>query len=197
MICFSSKLPVLQVGTYQLADYDTSWLRRAIEEGLSSADAEDSSIAEDIYLGVLHYLQNDCPWVPLKIETLYDRINKLCDKIGFSHLQGHIPMISPPVRISVVERVEKLNCPMEIALFQMLDQELNALLPYGVEKVRLDEVKEAVLAMIPAKKWNKRCQLLHDEITALELNFNTTYHRRPFLADRERFEEGNGHNLYQ
>jgi len=177
MISLSSRLPVLQVGSYQLHDYETSWLLRAIEGGLEKIDIQDRKIAKDIYAGVLHYLENDCPWKPLKIEDLYVKLEKLFLKIGFPHAQGKIPQLSPPVRLSVVKQMHEIDCPIEIALFNALHKEMEILLGYGVEEVILDEVIEAVNILMPSKKWSKECQLLHDEILSIQENFNDPYRR--------------------
>lgn len=172
MICIASKLPILQVGSHQLTNYETDWLLRAIEAALQSVHAENLEVARDIYQGVVHYLENSCPWTPLKIETLYDKVEKLVMKIGFSNLEGQIPMISPPVRISVAETLEEMDCQLEIAIFQTLRKEMASLKSYGVELIVLGDVKEAVTKLIQAKKWTKKCQLLHDEIKAVQEGYN-------------------------
>lgn len=177
MICFSSKLPVLQVGTHQLKDYDTSCLLRAIMSGLREIEIEDETMAQDIYAGVLYYLENDCPWKPLKIESLYERIDKVFHTIGFSQVAGKLPMYAPEVRISVREQLESLDCQIEMMLFQTIQAEIDALKPYGVEKVILEDVIEAVHTLIPSKKWTKQCQALHDELLSLQESYHTPYER--------------------
>jgi len=178
MICLASKLPILQVGSYQLSNYETTWLKRAISEGLENAEFGNSAIAHDIYTGVLHYLENDCPWTPLKIEVLYDRIYGLLEKIGVAHIQEYIPMVTPPLKVSVLDTLESLDCPMEMTLILALEKNLSGLKKYRVEKVELNMVKEAVNILIPSKKWTKQCQLLHDEITELGEMYNERYFNR-------------------
>lgn len=124
-------------------------------------------IANDIYQGVLHYLQNDCPWTPLKIEDLYAKIQKLMSKIGLERAQSHLPFYFPEIRISVARILTEIDCPMEIALLTSVNQEISTLVDYGVDKIILEEIEEAVSTLMPTKRWNKKKQLLHDEIAAL------------------------------
>lgn len=187
MICFSSKLPVLQVGTYQLFDYETSWLLRSIEGGLSSVQIEDQGIAQDIYHGVVYYLENECPWKPLKIEVLYEKMDGLFVKIGFPKVKGQIPMYCPEIRISVLNKLESLDCKIEIALFSALQAELESLVSYGAEKIILDDLIETVHTLIPSKKWSKECQDLHDELFSYQEKFNDPFRRENhFLNTKNR-----------
>ena len=169
MICLTSKLPILQVGSHQISDYDTDWLHRAIQDGLIQAEIDTPEIANDIYQGVLHYLQNDCPWIPLKIEDLYKKVTKLMGKIGLEKAQSHLPIYYPEIRISVAKILVEIQCPMEIALMKSLQQEITTLKDYGVEQIVLEEIKEAVTTIMPTKRWNKKKQSLHDEIASLSL----------------------------
>lgn len=181
MICISSKLPILQVASYQLSDYDTKWLFRSIQGGFSKVGIEDVSIAQEVYLGVLYYLENDCPWTPLKIENLYTKVENLFKRIGFPHMAGQLPRYSPSINISVSEQLEQLDCQIEIALFNSLQKELEVLSSYGAEKVILENIIEAVYTLIPCKKWSKECQLLHDEIFSLQEKFNDLHRRRNYF----------------
>lgn len=184
MISLASRLPVLQVGEYQLHGYETSWILTSIEEGLKGIGIQDRKIAKDIYAGVLHYLENNCPWKPLRIEDLYAKLEKLFGKIGFPQVKGKIPRVSPPIHMSVVEQLEKMDCQIELALFNTLQSEMETLLGYGVEKVVFDGVIEAVNMIIPTKKWSKECDLLHDEIIALQEKFNDPYGRESYFTPR-------------
>jgi len=172
MICLSSKLPVLQVGPYQLKDYDTSWILRSIEDTLACVGLHSSFVSEIVYHGVIQYLENDCPWVPLKIEDLYARIEFLFSKIGFKHLAHAIPRYSPVIRISVAQLLQKVDYQGEDALLKALQAELNTLKGYGVEEVFLDNIADAVHALIPDQDWGKQSQQLHDKIIALQQTYN-------------------------
>jgi len=167
MICFTSKLPILQVGSQQIRGYDTDWLHRAIMDGLNNAEIKDVKIAHDIYQGVLYYLQNDCPWSLLKIEDLYQKVQNLLSKVGLDNVRNHLPLYCPEIRISVAEVLTNIDCPMEIALIKSLHDEISNLQQYGAERIILEEIEEAVTTLIPAKRWTKKKQYLHDEIASL------------------------------
>lgn len=173
MIALPSKLPLLQVGTHQLSNYDTEWLLEAIQDALREIEIQDLAIAKDIYRGLLYYLENECSWKPLSIEALYAKLDALLGKIGFPKAQGRIPRYLPEVRISVLEQFRPLNCQLELALFSTLRTELDQLRELGVRKVMLEDVIETVDVILPRRRWNKQCHTLHDEIRALESSFNT------------------------
>jgi len=144
-------------------------LYRAILDGLAQAGMVTPEIANDIYQGVLHYLQNDCPWKPLKIEELYKKIQALMSKIGLESVKAHLPTYYPEVRISVARILIEIECPMEIALIASVNEEISTLKEYGVDKIVLEEIEEAVTTLLPTKRWNKQKQFLHDEIASLSL----------------------------
>ena len=58
MICIVGNLPVLQVGHYQVTGYSTQWIRKAIEQAAARAQQEEFAFTEDIYEGVIHYLEH-------------------------------------------------------------------------------------------------------------------------------------------
>jgi len=168
MICLASRLPILQVGAYQISNYNTDWLLRALRDGLEMAEIPNPEVAQDVYEGVLYYLENDCPWKPLPIEKLYQKVASLLEKVGLGSARDCLPMYSPEIRISVAAKLEKLECHMEIALLKTLAEEVQSLHQYGVERVVFEEIKEAVYSLIPTKRWTKECQILHDEIFSLQ-----------------------------
>ena len=172
MICLSSKLPVLQVGAYQLKDYDTSWILKSIEDALACVGLHSSLVSEIVYYGVLQYLENECPWVPLKIEDLYAKIEYLFGKIGFSHLSHAIPRYSPDIKISVAHQLSTLVTQTEHHLLEHLQYELDSLAAYGVQEIILDNIVDAVQSLIPDQDWGEKSQHLYNEIIALQETYN-------------------------
>lgn len=167
MICLSQKLPILQIGQLQLTDYPTDWIEDSISAALTEADAYQEDIVNHIYLGILHYLQNDCPWTPLRIEALRKRIQQLLNTIGYSHCAASLPDLGPPIRLSVLETLERLDTPIELQLIQNLKATLEDLSAHGVSEVQAHEIEEAVKAIIKPRRWNKACDQLSADIHSL------------------------------
>ena len=88
-------------------------------------------------------------------------------KVGLESVKSHIPVYSPEIRISVAEVLGNLQCPMELALIKSLYDEITELKNYGAERIVLEEIHEAVSTLMPAKRWTKKKQFLHDEIASL------------------------------
>jgi len=53
--------PALQIGRYQVIDYDTAWLDDALRRAARAADHEDFPFVEDIRSGIEKYLETKCP----------------------------------------------------------------------------------------------------------------------------------------
>ena len=168
MICLSSKLPVLQVGAHQLKDYDTKWILKSIEGALDQVEIKSKVVSEVVYFGVLHYLENECPWIPVKIEDLYEKIEFLFTKIGFRHISGSIPRYSPVVRISLAKQLLKLDDLGERPLLLSLEKELEILRAYRVEEIILDDVVEAIRLLRSETEWSEKCQSLYDKFMEIQ-----------------------------
>ena len=74
MISLNCNRPALQIGRYQVIDYDTDWLDDALRRAAASAGHEEFPFVEEIRSGIVRYLETKCPLKLLQLEELADAI---------------------------------------------------------------------------------------------------------------------------
>ena len=164
MICIVGNLPVLQVGRYQVTGYSTQWIRTAIEQAAQRAHQDDFAFTEDIYEGVIHYLENKCSLRVLTIEDLYKRIAHMLSRIGYASIANALSPMAPPVTISLERAARDAGDGFELAFFKELQDELHELKDKGANDVYFSHVEECIFILKQADSWNDACQELEADI---------------------------------
>jgi hypothetical protein len=156
--------PALQVGRFQVIDYDTAWLDSALERAARAADHEDFPFVTDIRSGVVQYLETKCPLKLLPLEDLFSRMRKMLVKIGCEKIAEKLEPLAPPVTVSLVHSAMEAGNGFELAFFETLRSELSDLRAAGAEEIRFTGLKESAMILRGAIKWNKQCDALYTEI---------------------------------
>jgi hypothetical protein len=156
--------PALQIGRYQVIDYDTAWLDDALSRAARAADHEDFPFIEDIRSGVVQYLETKCPLKLLHLEDLFDRMRKMLIKIGCERIAEKLVPLAPPVTVSLVRAAMEAGNGFELAFFETLRVELGDLRAAGAEVIRFTGLRESSLILRGCSKWNKQCESLLSEI---------------------------------
>jgi hypothetical protein len=164
VISFIGNRPALQIGPYQVIDYDMAWLDLALERAAKAADLEYFPFVEDIRKGVLQYLEGKCSLKLLPLEELYERVRRLLNSIGCEHIAEHLQMVSPPVTVSLIKTAMAAGNGYELAFFESLRLELALLKSVGVEEIHFSGVRDSAMILRGAVKWNKICETLLQEI---------------------------------
>lgn len=164
MICIAGNLPVLQVGRYQVTGYSTHWIRIAIEEAAERAQQEEFAFVEDIYEGVIHYLEHKCALRLLKLEDLYKRIAFMLSRIGYGSIANALQPIAPPVTISLERAARDAGEGYELAFYKELQNELFNLKDTGATEVYFSHVEECVHILSRTEEWDTRCEDLEANI---------------------------------
>ncbi|WP_018970319.1 hypothetical protein [Rubritalea marina] len=165
MICIIGNLPILQIGRYQVTGYSTQWIRTAIEQAAQRAHQYDFAFTEDIYEGIIHYMEHKCSLRLLQIEDLYKRIAHMLNRIGYGTIANALEPVAPPVTISLERAAQDAGDGFELAFYSSLQHELKELKDTGAIDVYFSDVKEGVqvLAGNP-EDWNAQCQELEANI---------------------------------
>lgn len=166
MISLIGNRPALQIGRYQVIDYDTEWLDDALRRAARAADHEDFPFVADIRRGIVQYLETKCPLKLLHLEDLYDRMRRMLVKIGCERIAEKLEMLAPPVTVSLVHTAMEAGNGFELAFFETLRMELCDLRASGAEEIRFTGLRESTLILRGASKWNKHCENLLSEIEA-------------------------------
>jgi hypothetical protein len=158
--------PALQIGRYQVIDYDTGWIDDALRRAARAANHEDFPFVDDIRSGVVKYLETRCPLKLLPIGELYDRMRRMLVKIGCGRIAENLTPLAPPVTVSLVRAALEAGNGFELAFFEMLRSELADLRAAGAEVIRFTGLRESAMILRGSGKWNKRCQGMLIEIEA-------------------------------
>jgi hypothetical protein len=156
--------PALQIGRYQVIDYDTAWLDDAIRRAALAADHEDFPFVSDIRSGIVQYLETKCPLKLLHLDELYDRMRRMLVKIGCQKIAEKLEPLAPPVTVSLIRAAMDAGNGYELAFFANLRTELSELRAAGAEEIRFCGLRESALILRGSTKWNKHCENLLAEI---------------------------------
>lgn len=166
MISLIGNRPALQIGRYQVIDYDTAWLEDAIRRAAIDAEIDDFPFVSDIQMGIVEYLETKCPLKLLHLNDLFERMRKMLVKIGCGQIAEKLRPLAPPVTISLVHAAMQAGNGFELAFFQTLHRELSELREAGAEKIHFTGMREASQILHGAPKWNKQCESLYQDILA-------------------------------
>jgi hypothetical protein len=156
--------PALQIGRYQVIDYDTAWLDDALYRAAAAAEHEDFPFVADIRSGIVRYLETKCPLKLLHLEDLFERMRKMLVKIGCERIAEKLEPLAPPVTVSLVRAAMEAGNGFELAFFETLRVELAELRSVGAEEIRFTGLRESSLILRGTAKWNKHCETLLSEI---------------------------------
>ena len=181
MIALIGNRPALQIGRYQVIEYDTAWLDDALRRAAVAADHEDFPFVADIRSGIVQYLETKCPLKLLHLEDLFDRMRKMLVKIGCERIAEKLEPLAPPVTVSLVRAAMESGSGFELGFFETLRMELNELRAAGAEEIHFTGLRESAMVLRGASKWNKHCEALLGEIRA----FLTAWDRDQPKTDRQ------------
>lgn len=166
MISFIGNRPALQIGPYQVLDYDTAWLEDALRRAARAADHEDFPLVSEIRNGVELYLENKCALRLLHLEDLFARMRKMLIKIGCERIAEKLEPLAPPLTVSLVGAATAAGNGFELAFFENIRAELALLRQAGAEDIRFTGLRESAMILRGKLKWNRQCDSLLEEITA-------------------------------
>lgn len=164
MISFLANRPALQIGPYQVLDYDTVWLEDAILRAAHAADQSEFSLHCEIRQGIDLYLEQRCPLQLLHLEDLFDRVRKMLSKIGCQRIADELVVIAPPITVSLVEKAEEAGNGYELAFFEGLRVDLSELKQSGASIIHITGIRESAAILRGQTKWTKNCGILFNEI---------------------------------
>jgi hypothetical protein len=168
--------PALQIGRYQVIDYDTDWLDVALRRAARAADREDFPFVEDIRSGIVQYLETRCPLKLLQLEDLYARVRRMLVKIGCKRIAEKLEPLAPPVTVSLIRASLEAGNGFELAFFTTLRAELIELRTAGAEEIHFTGLRESSLILRGTSKWNKQCESLLAEIQTFLRDWDRDHH---------------------
>ncbi|MGB6219983.1 hypothetical protein [Haloferula sp.] len=175
MIALIGNRPAIQVGNHQVYDYDTVWLAHALERAAAAADRHDFPFLEEIRQGVEEYLETKCSLSLLPLQTLYERMRKMLEKIGCHLIAEQLEPLAPPVTLSLTHAARRAGNGYELAFFQCLRAELQELRGAGAEEIRFTGLRESVQMLRGKDTWDVQCDQLLNEVRSFLGNQGRDY----------------------
>lgn len=160
MIAFIANRPTLQVGPYQVNEYDDVWLDDALRRAAERAELGDFPLLDEIRAAVVLYLENQCPLRLLRLDELYAKLRRMLCDVGCPSIAEKLEPVAPPVKLSLVCAARQAGNGFELAMFTMLRGHFGELRAEGAEKVLLTAVRPAILTLRGVKSWTSSCDHL-------------------------------------
>ncbi len=157
-------MPVIQVGDYQVTNYDTFWIRRAIQGAADRAHHPEFAFVDDIYEAVVYYLENQCSLRLLHLEALFDRIRHMLKRIGCETIANALQIEAPPVTISLEKAATEAGNGFELAFYQILQKEMQSLKKLGAKEVFFGHLRESIMVLKQSQEWSDACEQLEKDI---------------------------------
>ena len=172
MISFIGNRPALQIGSYQVLDYDTVWLDAALQRAATAANHEDFPLVKEIRNGVELYLENNCPLNLLQLEDLFEKVRKMLAKIGCEQIAEKLKPLAPPITISLVKTAKEAGCGFELGFFETMRSEIAELREAGAEEIHFTGLKASAQILKGQEEWDKNCDTMLDEIKTFLVCFD-------------------------
>lgn len=161
MIGFKNNRPCLKLGDCLISEYGEQWLSEALEEAANRAGTS-LPFKDDLVASVRYYLEHDCDLSVMAVSDLYDRIRRMLNEVGLSHLARELQEVTPPVAVSVAEIARTV--PFWLFFDGELRRLLSRLRAQGITRYRFTDKKECILALQGKTRWNSRSQYLLEEL---------------------------------
>jgi len=171
-------MPVLQIGEHQVSNYDTYWIRRAIKNAALRADQTHFTFLDEVYDGIVHYLEHKCSLRMLPIEELFTRIEHTLKKIGCEPIANMLQIECPPINISLERAAKDAGSGFELAFYSILLEEMKALKELGANDIFFSQIKESVLILSQTSQWTDDCDQLEQDIMLWLKNTGTQPQRQ-------------------
>lgn len=166
MIALIGNRPSIQVGKYQIHDYDTRWIGAALRRAAIAADSENFPFLDEIRHGIEEYLESRCSLRLIPLTRLYERMRRMLRAIGCGLMAEKLEPLAPPLRFPLDDVARSAGEGFELAFFEQLRGEIVSLRSEGVEELQFTGLREAVRILRRRDAWDHGCERLSEEIHA-------------------------------
>jgi hypothetical protein len=166
VIALIGNRPTLQVGHYQVHDYDTCWVGDALRRAAVTAGTENFPFLEEIRQGIEDYLEHHCSLELLPLPTLYERVRRMLHQVGCASIAHHLEPVAPPLTVALDEIAARHQDSFELGFFEGLRRELRTLAAHGAEQLHFCGLRRCVLTLRQRQEWAPDCDELAAEIRA-------------------------------
>lgn len=163
MIALPSGLPLLRVGRYELAAYESDWVEESIKDAARQAGHEEWWFACDITRSLMLFLRNKYSGTAITLEDMNRKIRQILGRIGFKDIGDRVNLAPPRLRVSLQDLAIEAD-GFELRFFQLLDERLAELTELGARSITLSDARKSVKTLRSAKNWGPKCDDLEQDI---------------------------------
>jgi hypothetical protein len=161
MISLASGLPLLQIDNHRIAGYSREWLEQSIQNAAAQAGHEKWWFATDIVKSLFLYLRERFEATVITVNELFGKLRATLEVLGFHDIAARLEDQTPPLRVSLTEIATKATAgAYELDFFKVLAKTLQDVRT----EVYADGLRDAVRVLCGTKRWNRRCDMLRQEI---------------------------------
>ena len=88
----------------------------------------------------------------------------MLERIGCEAIAQTLPLLAPPVTLSMVRAAKEAGNGFELAFFNQIHDEIEDLKLHGVEELRFTGTRDCVKILRGVTRWTSPCEKLHEEI---------------------------------
>ena len=164
MVAFKEEFPYLRCESGQLFEFDQAWLHAAITRAADQAGYPSWWLTDHVTESIAFYLRlrNDEPVVAFS--QLSQTVRYVLKVIGYKEIVPYFTPTPPPITISLFEIAQQAGAGYELAFFDHLEKQLNALVGIGIDSLRLCALQACVKHLQGAKTWTRGCDRLREEV---------------------------------
>ena len=164
MVAFKEEFPYLRCDSGQLFEFDRDWLHDAIRRAANEAGYPSWWLTEHVTESIAFYLRLRTDESVVAFSQLSQTVRYVLKVIGYKEIIPHFTPAPPPITIPLFDLARQAGTAYELAFFDLLEKQIQALLETGVENLRLVSLHSCVKQLCGVKLWTRACDVLRAEI---------------------------------
>jgi hypothetical protein len=164
MVAFKEEFPYLRCDSGQLFEFNRDWLQAAITRAADKAGYPSWWLTEHVTESIAFYLRLRTDESVVAFSQLAETVQYVLSVIGYKEIVPHFAPAPPPISISLVDIARQAGAGYELAFFDLLEKQINALIETGVDNLQLCSLVACVKYLRGAKTWTRACDSLREEI---------------------------------
>src|SRR2546430_183416 len=164
MVAFKEEFPYLRTESGQLFEFNRDWLHAAITRAADKAGYPSWWLTDHVTESIAFYLRLRNDESVVAFSQLSQTVRYVLKVIGYKEIIPHFAPAPPPISISLFEIAEQAGAGYELAFFDLLERQINALIQTGMDNLQLCSLQSCVKHLRGVKVWTRACDALREEI---------------------------------
>ena len=158
----SPKLPDIIFTKGRLFPLSEHWLATSVARSASAAGYKRWNLAGEVARAITVYLENDWTQSSLQADVLREMLSRSLHGIGYPDIAKAAVIVPPRLTLSLAEIAER---PVDgFQFYALLKTRLNEAVEVQLGGICLDDLRPCCRILAGAKRWNRACDRVQDEI---------------------------------